>query len=830
MIRHYITVAVRSLLARRAYALINIFGLALGLAACLMIFLYVRYESSYDQWLPEADRVHQVQATWSEQGQPVTRSQHSPFPVREALPAGFPDIEAISVLTPGKTVTMRGGEPVFIDAATVDPAFFDIFQLPFADGSAKTALPDTRSVVLTETEALKQLGTVKAVGKTFTLGAGGGKQDYRVTGVLRDLPKNTSLRLGIVFRNDPASFASWAPSDLGWGNMNQQHYVKLKPGADAARINAALPAWEKKTIAPQSIGGKSSSQADILSLKLVPIAEVHLGAAQGEALTPGGDRQALATFGVVAMLILGMAIMNFVNLTTARATQRAREVALRKVLGARRGQIAVQLFGETMLMVAAAMLIALAAVELAAPFVAARIDADLSFGYLGQGGILLPALALVVVTGLLGGLYPALSLSRFQPAAVLRANKGSAEAPGSARLRAGLVVLQFAIAIGLIVCTSLIWRQTRYVETVDPGYRRDGLIQIDSAWRFAGDSTEYEAARREMLKIPGVVGVGRTSLGLAADNKSIFAVRSEGALADLSMGVYAIDAEFLRTMDLRLLAGRFLGERYARDRLVRPAEPSQEAQAQLAARGLNIVVNRHAARLLGYGDPASAVGRDVQVGIDADGLLPATIVGVVEDTRIRTARDAIEPILYSYDPDRTYQVVVRYAAARPSEVMKGLNRVWRKFEPEIPFDAAFAEDIVAELYAAERGRAALFAGFSGLAVLIACLGLYSLASFATERRTKEIGIRKVLGARVRDIVRLLAWQFSKPVVIANLVAWPVAWWAMRDWLNGFDLRIPLTAGPFLLAGLIALGIAIFTVSGHALRVARMSPIHALRYE
>ena len=833
MLRNYLVVAVRTLARNRVYAFINIFGLALGLAACLLILIYVRYESGYDSWLPESGRIHQVQSTWHEPGQPVSRSQSSPFPIRDTIAAGFPEIESVTVLATGKTVLMRGGQPLFLDAATVDPSFFDIFRLDFVDGSAERALADMRSVVLTESEAIRHFGTARAAGRTITMGAGPGRLDYAVSGVIRDLPRNSSLRLGVIFRRNPADFDSLPASQKGWGNMDQQHYVKLRPGADPARINAALPEWEKRTIAPQLIDGRASSQADILDLKLVPIADVHLGDAEQGALTPLGDRRTLATFGVVAMLILGMAVMNFINLSTARATQRAREVALRKVLGAGRGDLVAQLLGESLLMAAIAMLIALAGVELATAWSGAWIDADLRMTYVGEGGMLWPALALFLVTGILGGLYPAFYLSRFQPAAVLRANQAAAEAPGSGRLRTALVVFQFAIAIGLIVCTSIIYWQTRYAQTVDPGFRRDGLIQIDAAWRFAGDSSEYEAAKREMLAIPGVVATGRTNLGLAATNKSIQAVRAPGAPAGLSIGFYGVDPDFFKTMDMRLLAGRFLHDRFAKDRIVRPPEGADDRAPgpQLAARGINIVANREAAKLLGFATPKEAIGKTVRASVVGDDeMVPATIVGVVGDTRIRTARDAIEPILYGYDPDRTYQVLVRYAAARPQEVMDGLARVWRKFEPEIPFEARFAEDIIAELYAAERSRGALFAAFSGLAVLIACLGLYSLASFATERRTKEIGIRKVLGARVRDIVRLLAWQFSKPVILANLIAWPAAWWAMRDWLNTFDARIALGPGPFVLAGLLALAIAVATVAGHALRVARLNPIHALRYE
>ncbi len=834
MIGAHLAFALRLLARHRANAAITIGGLALGLAGCLLILSYVRYERSYDAWLPDSDRIHQVQATWREPGQPVSRSQNSPFPVRDTLAGGFPQIEAISVMRNGPTVTMRDGQAIFIDTSSVHPSFFDIFRLPFAAGSAARALPDTNSIVLTETEARRQFGAIDVVGRTMSLGAGEGRRDYVVTGVLADLPKNSSLKLGILFRNNPGEAAAVPARYTGWGNMGQQHYVKLRAGADPAQINAALPAWEKRTVAPQIVDGKASSQADIMDLKLTPITRVHLGEAQDGALVPGGDPRALATFVIVALLTLGMAVMNFVNLSTARATQRAREVALRKVLGATRAQLIVQMLIESLAVTAFASLLALATVELATPWIAEATSATLKVRYLGENGMLLPALGLWLGTGLLGGLYPALYLSGFRPGEVLRANKSAVETPGSGRLRAGLVVLQFAIAIGLIVSTIVIYSQTRYVETVDPGYRRDGLIQMESAWRLAGDQSEYDAARRELLAVPGVVAIGRTNLGLAARNKSILAVRAPGQPEIASIGVYAADPDFFRTLDMRLVAGRLLGDVRADDRIVRPAAETQAerdaAYAALVEKGVNVVVNRNAAMLLGFTDPGTAVGKTIGIGLDAPGMVPSRVVGVVEDTRIRTARDAIEPLIFTYDSSSTDQVIVRYAAARPGEVMAGLNRVWRKFEPEIPFEGRFAEDVIAELYAADRARGALFLGFSGLAILIACLGLYGLAAFTTQRRTKEIGIRKVLGAKVRHIVRLLAWQFSKPVVLANLVAWPLAWWAMRDWLNGFDARIALTATPFALAGVLALGVALATVSGHALRVARLNPIHALRYE
>jgi putative ABC transport system permease protein len=827
MWRNYLTVGLRSLLKNRTYAFINIFGLAIGLAACLLLILYVRYETSYDSWLPDNERIYQVQATWHEVGQPVSASQSSPMPLRDNFAGGFPQVEALSIAIPSRPAVLRDGQPLYVEGLRVDPAFFEIFRLPFLRGSPERALPDTNSIVLTESEAIRQFGSIDVVGRTITTTTGPQRRDYNVTAVIADLPRNSHLAFDALLPFDRSLYADYPEIFRSWGAMGQYHYVKLRPGADAAAINAALPDWEKRVIPPQMIDGRSETQADIMDLELVAVRDVHLGEAQQQARTPGNDRRTVATFAIVAAMILAMACINFVNLSTARAGQRAREVALRKVLGANRRQLIFQFLGESILLATLSMLIALALVELLAPILADYLDADFRLSYFGGDGLILVALGLVAMVGALGGLYPAFFLARFQPAFVLRANKSSAEPHGTGRLRNLLVVAQFAISIGLIVCTMVVYSQTRFVTQVDPGYEQDGLIQVNGGWRLQ-ESGHYDAAKRRLAAVPGVVAVGRTNLGIAATNKSIQAVSAPGGVQGLNVGVYGADPDFFTAMGMRLLAGRMLGERFANDRLVRPEESG--AAGALAARGLNVVVNRRAAMMFGFRDPAAALGQQVRTSIDGGDMVPCTIVGVVEDTRIRSARDEIEPLIFTFDPDNITQLVVRYRSAEPAAVMDGLRAGWNDFLPDIPFDAAFAEDLVAELYARDRTRAMVFAGFAFLAVIISCLGLFGLAAFTAARRTKEIGIRKVLGARVRDIVQLLVWQFTKPVVVANLIAWPVAWWVMRDWLNTFDLRIDLGLTPFALAGLLALGIAVGTIAGHAIRVARTNPIHALRYE
>jgi putative ABC transport system permease protein len=541
-------------------------------------------------------------------------------------------------------------------------------------------------------------------------------------------------------------------------------------------------------------------------------------------------------FSIIALLILFMACVNFTNLATARATQRAREVALRKVLGASRRQLVAQFLIESVLLTVIAMLAALALVELLLPAFSSFLDAELDLSYSGEGGVLVPVLLLVLAVGLAGGLYPAFYLSRYQPAQVLKANKSSAEPVGSGRLRNVLVVAQFAISIGLTICTVVVYHQTLFASRSSAGFDREGVIQLEGM-RREGVAEVREALLREIGRIPGVTSVAGTELIPAQRQTLGTTVKVPGRAEPEKIGWYGVEPGFFETMRIPILAGRALSDRYARDNVSVPEGVSEDPAAEQAAeraiaqRGTNIVVNEAAAQRLGYRQATAALGKQIDLPIFSEevGVVPATIVGIAANTRFRSLREEIEPIIY-FDYGAYRRLVVRYADTDGAAVMQAIQQVWKRFLPQVPIDAEFTDTKLAQLYEGDARRGQTFAAFSLLAVVIACLGLFGLAAFTAERRTKEIGIRKVLGARVRDIVRLLAWQFSKPVIVANLVAWPAAWWVMRDWLNGFDSRIELTPGPFVLAGLLALGIAIATVAGHAIRVARLNPVHALRYE
>jgi putative ABC transport system permease protein len=336
----------------------------------------------------------------------------------------------------------------------------------------------------------------------------------------------------------------------------------------------------------------------------------------------------------------------------------------------------------------------------------------------------------------------------------------------------------------------------------------------------------------EVKRLDGVVGVGRSGIGIATRNNTNNGIQLPGRTEPVTIGSYSVDTGFFDTMGIRPLAGRLFDRNRPADDATTPYPQDPVAERALVARGINVVANELAVKRLGFKSAQEAIGKQVLTSVDPEfgGVMPTTIIGVVPDSRFRSIRDPLDPIFFRYENTGHGAMLVRYKSANPAAVNAAIEGVWKRLFPEVPYDGTFSEDIVGKLYAAEAARATVFAVFAGLAVLIGCLGLFGLAAFTAERRTKEIGIRKVLGARTVDIVRLLVWQFSRPVLIANLIAWPIAWWLMRDWLNGFDLRIDLGPGPFVLAGLLALAIAVGTVSGHALRIARTNPIHALRYE
>ena len=829
MWRNYWTVAVRALAKSKTYSVINIAGLAIGMAACILILLYIRYERSYDSWIPDVENTYQFQTYGKnpDDGQEFNFRLAS-YVTKDRIKKDYPQIVSAAYLQDNGPVLLKDGQASSTEEYLfTDDDFLKVVSLPLVAG---TTLNAPQTAVITQREAVKQYGTDQVIGKTITVISRGIKRDFKINGVLKDLPKNSHIKVNAIMRLDYQAFNATNPQFLTcWGCQSGWVYFKVRPGSDVKAMEAQLPAWEKRNIPDEPIGDINYNPGSDQDWRMVNLRDVHLGIAQEGAQTPGNDKRTITTFAIIALLILGMAVVNFTNLATARASQRAREVALRKVLGATRKQLIVQFVAESILISGVSMLLALALVELLVKPFAAFLDSDIALHYLGSDGVLLPAIVLSLLVGILSGLYPAFFLSRFQPAQVLKANRSAAETPGSGRLRTALVVLQFAVSIGLIICTAVIYGQTVYARSVDPGYKRDHILQVEELsraqlWPLA------ERIVEQAKRIPGVTSASLADIGVNTDNNNNAFIVPPGKKQVL-IGQYNVGAGYLDAMGLKLLAGRWFDANRPADDSTSPYPPQPEVDKALAARGLNVVVNEYAVRRLGFASPQDAVGKVVRGDVVCQdcGLVNITIIGVVGDSRFRTVRTPIEPILFKKVTAGPSWMVVRYNGD-PQAVKSALERQWKQTTNEVPFSAKFSEDVIGEAYKKEDARAQMFAAFSVLAVIIGCLGLFGLAAFTAERRTKEIGIRKVLGARTRDIVRLLVWQFSRPVIIANIIAWPIAWWLMRDWLNGFDQRISLTPLPFLIAAAVALGIAIATVVGHAVKVARSNPIHALRYE
>lgn len=813
MWRSYLAAGFQAMRSNKAYTVLNVLGLAIGVAVAVLIFLYVSYETSYDRWLPQAERIHRIETTMKGLGTEPIRQPIGPRVAIETLKREFPQIEDAVGVSTGRSTIRIGNTPIYAEVARVDGNFFDVFDLRFLHGTKASALTDLSSIVVTRSEASRLFGEADPIGRTVDLERNGRRSTFRVSAVIEDVPANSHLDIDAITRFNPAE------EDPGfltsWSMLNTRIYVRLAPGSHSSIINERLPAIERRHMGPMD---------QMFDLRLAPITDIHLSPPLKGETTPAGDPVAVKAFAIIAASILLIACFNFINLATASASRRAREVGLRKVLGASRGQLITQFMTESSLLVAIATLLGLSLVELSLPYFNRMLGIALSLSYLGAEGILVPALGLTFFVAVLSGFYPALYLSRFHPARVLRANTSLA-AGGAGRLRSGLVVAQFAVAITLIVCAAVVYAQTIHVRKSDPGFERHGLLVLKNV------STEQIGPARDALRhlierVPGVTSVasgsslpgGSVQMGVSARRPQ----DRQGASVEQS----AVDPQFVRTLGIELVAGRNFSERIGGDRVGTPSvQGAAPSSGPPAAKLFNILVNEAAVDHFEFGNAEGALGQDLLLGQDR-----GTIVGVLRDVRYGSTREAVTPQIFFYDPSHFSSMAIRFRARDRLSVRRGIERIWQRFAPDVPFEVDFAEDVMAEHYEADAVRAQVFAIAAGLAVSIACLGIFGLAAFATERRKLEIAVRKVFGAQNADIVRLMVWQFSLPVVMANLIAWPLSWWLLRDWLNGFGDRISLHPGWFVGAGVLALVIAILTVGGHALGASRRNPAPALRSE
>jgi ABC-type antimicrobial peptide transport system permease subunit len=788
LIWSYGKITLRKLRKQKGYSLINIAGLAVGMACCILILTWVWDELSYDRFHKNSDRIFRV-VTENHAGGTVTFSAGSPAPLGRALVDQYPEVTDAALVQCGwSNYFLHCGDKIFLQEklAAVGPSFFRIFRFPFLKGDPDTALQDPASIVLTESLARKCFGDEDPMGKVLQMQ----DEDLRVTGVIPDLPRNSHLQFDYAFPAE--NMRRWRESQLdSWAYMQFATYVELSPGAEVEATNQKLMELVQKNL--PKIKGKAYLQP----LRDIHLRSTHMNTWMVVYPNPGNTTY-VTIFALTAACVLLLACINFMNLATARYGTQAKEVGMRKVVGARRIDLVKQFIGESCLTAFISLLFAILLVELFLPAFSALAGKELNLDYSGNPGLWAALLLSVLLTGLVSGSYPALFLSSFQPTQVIKSAAGLG-VRRAGRLRRALVVIQFSFTATLLIGTIVIYSQLHFIQNKDLGYDTENIITFAGYGEYGEN---YEAVRSELLQDPDVLNVCRAfpprgGLGMTTE------VDWEGKdpSTDIRFFTDMGDYDFLDTFGMTMVQGRFYSREFPSDKD-------------------NYVVNETAVKAMGMKDPIgrrfSHQGRE------------GTIIGVVRDYHGGSLHEPILPKVIALRGG--FFVCVKFRPGQVSRMVTFLEQKWEEFVPGQPFRYDFVDESIAGRYMSERRIGKIFRSFTVLAVLIACLGLFGMASFTAERRTKEIGIRKVLGARVWSIVLLLSKDFTKWVLMANVIAWPLAYFITREWLGNFAYRTRLGWELFALALVLALGIALATVSYQAIRAATSDPVDSLRYE
>ena len=816
MLSSYFATALRQLLAAKLYAAINVIGLAVGLACTLLILLYVGHELSFDERLPDADRIYRISADYlPSNGREAFHPAANVQPAAPYLALDFANELEQTARISAARVRLRVRDSVFFESEfrIADASVFEIFALDWVTGDPKRALAEPGTVVLTQGAAARYFGGENPLGQTLLLE---NRWPLTVTGVIRDFPADAHLSGAAIASFDMSAKVLGQDYGDNWSFTNFHTYVRLRRGVDIESLEGRLADFVARHKRP------GDGVADMSATR---ITDIHLHPRVGELRTPGSVT-AVTAFSAIALCVLLIACVNFTNLSTARAAQRAREVGVRKALGAARTQLVIQLLGEATLYAGAALLLAVAFVELLLPGFNAFLDTPLRIDY-GDIGLVSGFLALVPLVGLLAGAYPAIYLSAFEPSRVLRGDVARGKA--GARLRATLVVLQFAVTIALLITTAVIYQQTRFAQSLYRGFETEQIVVL-TASPTEGLGPRWDALEQHLKTNDDVSHVIMGSMRPGAGERSVRA--AGGDPGGLQMPAKGVDFDFFETYDIELVAGRTFSAERGSDAFVLPSDEQPRTSGAY-------VLNELAARELGW-SPAEAVGQWFEVDFSANfsRSVRGPVIGVVRDTYISSVREPRRPIVYFAAADTWAassipyftEASVRVTGRNLEQTLAFIDDAWAQFVPDQPIAREFLDARFDALYRNEERQAAVLGAFSLLAILVACLGLIGLASFTTEQRTKEIGIRKAMGGSVWDVLKLFTGQFSKLVLAANLIAWPAAYFLMNDWLSGFAYRIDLSPLTFLGAAFLALALAWLTVAAIAARAASAKPVESLRYE
>ena len=805
MIINYFKVALRNMSRHKVYSFINILGLAIGLTACILILLYLQWELSYDRWNEKADRIYRV-GIHGILGENEFNGTVACAPLAKTLMADYPEVESAARIRNYGFPVLRYKDKVFSEEKYfyADTTFFDIFSITFIMGDSKTCLSESNTLILTESMWHKYFGEENPIGKIIN---SDNRRDWKVTAVIKDFPENSHFHPDFLARNPYRD----ADEDM-WVSNNFHTYVLLKEGVDSRELETKFPAMVRKYVGPQIEQFLKVSWDQFIAngaayeYTLMPMTDIHLKSHLDFELEPNGNAMYITLFSIIAIFILVIACINFMNLATARSANRAREVGIRKTLGSNRSQLIGQFLTESIVITFIAAVLAMIFVRLLLPLFNNLIQTSLTINYFNNIYIIPLLLLTAILVGGLAGVYPALYLASFRPVKVLKGEKqkGGREAI----LRSVLVIFQFLISITLFTGSYIIYNQLNYMQNRNLGFNKDNLIVVEKTDDI---SQNFSAFKQELLEYPTILNVSNSRTVPGRDIGNSVYTHNEAANEDSKLlNVLVTDKEFAETFQIKIVSGRYFVEGSSID-------------------STGVVLNESAIKVLGITDP---IGKFlVEPDDEPEGMESHQIIGVLEDFHYQSLHRKIEPIAIFFNRFNSGRTTtVRIDPKYIQEAIQHIENTWTKYAGNQAFEYVFFDDDFNRLYQTEIRIRQIVTIFSTLAIFIACLGLFGLASFTTEQRTKEIGIRKAMGASVPGIFALLSKDILKLVLLAALIALPASYYMMNNWLQNFAYRIGYSFLGFIIATIIAGIIAILTISKQTYKAANANPVDALKYE
>lgn len=813
MIKNYFQIAIRNILRHKGYSFINIAGLAAGIACCMLIMLYVQDELSYDRFNENIDRLYRLERKGVFQGKEfhVAATAH---PTGPAFKNELPEIlESVRIWPQELSVKTLDNRYFNERILFADPAIFTAFTFPLSEGSPEIALKEPQAIVLTEEMSKKYFNTGDAVGKVLSVQWDNETTiDFKVTGIMKKIPRNSHFRTD--FFASYATLDKLIPGRLNtWLNNSNYTYFLLSKNQTARKLAQKFPALIEKYMGKdiRQFLGPNVDINRLFEFTLRPVSEIHLYSNIEFEFEPAGSIDTVYIFSVIAFLVLLIACINFMNLSTARSALRAKEVGLRKTVGAHKHSLLTQFIGESVLLTFIAGIIALLLVQLLLPVYNAVTLKEMTNTYLTDPVSMILFIAIILLVGFAAGSYPAFYLTSFQPAKVLKGKFTTGNESRSQFLRKGLVVLQFTISIALIICTIVVMNQLHYIKNKNLGFKKEQVVVVPAIDDSLGN--RVDAVKAELLKNPGVLKAGVTSRIPGSRSTSDRAFLREGMDKGQSQVVryFSIDTDFIPVLEIQMAAGRNFSKDFVTDKD-------------------GIILNEAAVKKFGWESPESAIGQGILIPETTTTYTKFKIVGVVKDFHYKSLHQTIDPLILFLDPTNVAYVLVKIKTGDIPATIGYLENKFKEFSPGFTPEYYFLDESFDNLYRSEERMQTIFKYFTLLAILISCLGLFGLISFTAQRRRKEVGIRKVLGATVSNIVLNLSREFVVLTLIANLIAWPLAFIAMNKWLQRFAYRTGIGISTFILSALIALAIALLTVSYQSIKAALANPTGSLKYE